>query len=219
MKNSTSLPPTDTSPGLPPETAKLKMPAPSVEPAAGFTSLPDLDKLKLRQDFQNQIGVRKAVVAVPVRKPDRQSFVRTFPDEGGRLTTAVLEDKDMRETYLVDPSLWEELADDVVPKVLVTTVNRRGDLSLWPIRMPGADGRIDDWNRSALEAANRAQRRWVRVSANMAAGMYDVFESTADLGEPTWGTLSFDQIVAIAFKDRFITKMDHPVLRRLRGEI
>jgi hypothetical protein len=32
-------------------------------------------------------------------------------------------------------------------------------LTLWPIRRPGEDGRVDQWNASALEAAEMAQSR------------------------------------------------------------
>ena len=69
----------------------------------------DVNRLRLSQDFANKIGVRKAIITVPVRKPDRQWFVRVHPDSEWRLETAVLELKDERQTYLVDPELWSEL--------------------------------------------------------------------------------------------------------------
>ena len=69
----------------------------------------NLNKLRLSQDFANKVGVKKAIITVPVRKPGRQDFVRVHPDPAMRLETAVLELKDDRETYLVDPDLWSEL--------------------------------------------------------------------------------------------------------------
>ena len=59
----------------------------------------DPAKLRLSQDFEATVGVKKALLTVPARKPDRQWFIRIHPDESWRLTTAVLEDKAERETY------------------------------------------------------------------------------------------------------------------------
>ncbi len=66
----------------------------------------DLERLRLSQDFPSQVGVKKAILTVPVRKPDRQWFIRVHPDPDWRLETAVLELKDERETYLVEPEMW-----------------------------------------------------------------------------------------------------------------
>jgi hypothetical protein len=179
----------------------------------------DPARLRLPQNFGEMVGVKKALLTVPVRKPNRQDFIRVHPSEDYRLETAVLELKDERETYLVDPALCSELPGEIVPKVQFTTINRQGVLMLWPIRLPGEDGRHDEWNRSALEAAQMAQSRWVRVAPNLYLGAYEVYEAVADLPEPDWPELSFQEILRIAFKDRFITDLNHPVIRRLRGEL
>jgi hypothetical protein len=63
-----------------------------------------------------------------------------------------------------------------------------------------------------------AAGKWVRVAANMHLGAYEVFEATANLPGPEWPELSFQHLLRVAFKDRFIQEMDHPVLRKLRGE-
>jgi hypothetical protein len=193
---------------------------PTSEPASPSANNPfDPARLRLSQDFENKIGVKKAVITVPVRKPDRQWFVRVHPSESWRLDTAVLELKEDRETYLVEPSLWPELPGEVVPKVLFTAMNRQGVVFLWPVRLQGLDGKLDEWNRSAMQAAQLAMRGWVRVAANMSLGAYEVFEATADMPKPEWPDISFEQLLRVAFKDRFIRELDHPVVRRLRGEV
>ena len=53
----------------------------------------------------------------------------------------------------------------------------------------------------------------------MSLGGYEVYEATGELPDPEWPDLSFEDIMKVAFKDRFITGMDHPVIRRLNGEI
>jgi hypothetical protein len=178
----------------------------------------DLDRLRLSQDFAEEIGVKKAIVTVPVRKPNRQSFIRIHPDQSWRLETAVLELKDERETFLVEPELWPDLMGEIVPKVLFTAITRQRVVFLWPVRLPGADGRIDEWNRSALEAAHLAIDGWVRVAANMSLGGYEVYQASADLPKPEWPDIGFRGLLEVAFKDRFIRTVDHPVIRRLRGE-
>ena len=112
----------------------------------------DLSRLRLPQDFGDMVGAKKLLTTVPVRKPQRQEFIRVHPGEDWRLQTAALEIKEDRETYLVDPSLWPFLPGEITPKLFVTAVNRQDVVFLWPIRLPGSDGRGDQWNQSALEA-------------------------------------------------------------------
>lgn len=185
--------------------------------AQGVSNAFDPSRLRLSQDFAGSTGVKKHYTTIPVRKPGKQDFVRTHPDPGYRLETAVLELKEERETYLVDPSLWEELPSELTPKVLITFINRQKVLSIWPIRLPGPDGRIDEWNASALEAADMARDSWTRVSANMSLGAYEIFSATGDIPAPEWPVLSFEEILKIAFKGRYIDNLEHPVIQRLLG--
>ena len=145
--------------------------------------------------------------------------MRVHPDPDWRLETAVLELKDERETYLVDPDLWSELPGELIPKVLFTAINRQGVIFLWPVRLPGEDGRGNTWNSSALEATALAAKGWVRIAANMSLGAYEVFQATAELPEPEWPDKDFQSLLEIAFKDHYVRSLDHPMIRRLRGEL
>ena len=161
------------------------------EDSATVNAAPKLDhldpfhpeKLRLSQDFAGEAGVKKALVTVPIRKPSREWFIRTHPEEDYRLQTTVIELKEDHEIYLVDPSLRDELAAEVTfgPRALFTAITRQSVLFLWPLRLPGPDGRIDEWSRSALEAASMASGRWVRVTANFHLNAYEVFEATGDI--------------------------------------
>ena len=178
----------------------------------------DPANLRLSQNFGASAGVKKLTTTIPVRKPGKQDFVRVHPDPAYQIETAVLEFKEERETYLVAPGLWDGLLGELTPKVLFTTINRQKVVSLWPIILPGEDGRINSWSESAMDAATLGQKKWVRVSANMSLGAYDVFEATGEIPEPEWPELDLGQILEIAFKGRFIKDSNHPVLKRLRGE-
>lgn len=179
----------------------------------------DISKLKISQDFASQTGIKKAIITIPIRKPNPQTFVRVRPESEFRLQTAIIEIKEENETYLVIPDLWNDLSSEIVAKVFFTAITRQGDLFLWPIRLPSSDGRIDDYNASALEAATIAEKTWIRLKANRSLGAYDVFEATGDIANPAWPDISFQKIVEIAFRGRIIDNLNHPVLRKLRGEL
>jgi len=196
----------------------------NANPATNNSQIPDpfdVARLTLSQDFQSAAGVKKVLNTIPVRKPSKEWFVRTHPDVEYHINTAVIELKEDNELYLVDPSLWSALAGESTfgPRALITSINRQNVLFLWPIRLPDSDGRIDDWNRSALDASQFARDKWVRVQSNRSLGSYEVFESTGNCGDPSWDSVpTFSEVLRIAFKDRFIQDLEHPVLRRLRGE-
>jgi hypothetical protein len=194
----------------------------STQPAGNAGPDPfDPASLRLSQDFAASVGVKKALLTVPVRKPDKSWFVRVHPDQSYRLQTAVIELKEDRESYLVVKELWPDLATEATfkPKLLVTAINRQGVLFLWELNLPRTDGRVDEWTRSALEAAELATKAWVRVTANMSLGAYEVAQAASTLLDPEWPEKSFKELLRIAFKDRFINDPNHPVLRRLRGEV
>ena len=181
----------------------------------------DPASLRLTQDLAASMGVKKAMLTVPVRKPDKAWFVRVHPSEEYSLQTAVIELKDDRESYLIGRQLWPALTTETTfsPRALFTAINRQGVLFLWPVRLPGADGKLDAWSQSALEAAKMAKAGWIRVSANMSLGAYDVFQASAELASPDWPDTPFRDLLSIAFKDRLISDLGHPVLRKLRGEV
>ena len=181
----------------------------------------DPARLQLPQNFDAMLGIKKVLLTVPVRKPANEWFVQTHPDPNYRLVTAVLELKEDKETYLVDPDLWSALSSESLfsPRAIFTTISRQGVVFMWPIRLPGPDGKIDPWNKSALEAAAMATGQWVRVQSNMDLKAYEVFQAPANLPQPQWPDHKFQDLLRAAFKDHHITTLDHPVLRRLRGEV
>ena len=177
----------------------------------------DLENLKLSQNYAETLNVRKALTTVPVRKPNKQDFVRVHPNSEYQIQTMVLELKDDREMFMVAQHLWSELSGELVPKILCTTINRQGVLTLWPIRLPGEDGKLDEWNSSALKGVVMAQNCWIRVSSNMSLGAYEFFEALGDLPEPEWPDVSFEEIINVAFRGNYIDSLDHPAIQKLRG--
>jgi hypothetical protein len=178
----------------------------------------DLSKLRLDQNFVEMASVKKLLTTVPVRKPLAQDFVRVHPDAAFRMPCAIIELKDDREHYLVTADIVAAVATEVVMKTVYTTINRQGVVFLWPVPLPTPDGRVNEWHRSAQEAAERAIGRWIRMKANMPLGAYEIFEAPDSTPDPVWPEHSFKGLLEIGFRDRLIRSLDHPVLKRLRGE-
>ena len=178
----------------------------------------DLESLRVSQDFVKDSGVKKLLTTIPVRKPNRQDFVRVHHDSSYVLDTMLLNLKEERETYLVAPSFRDEIPQELTHTRLALATNRQKVLFLWQLRLPGSSGKTDAWSMSALEAYEEAKKNWVRISANMSLGAYEIYEALGNLSDPEWPDESMDEIVRIAFRNSFIDSYDHPVLRRLRGE-
>jgi hypothetical protein len=180
----------------------------------------DLDGLRLNTDYTETVGVKKLLRTIPVRKPGSQDWVRVHPQL--RLApAALLELRGDKETYFVLPAAAAELVGEYHVAALYLTINRQGTLSLWPVRLPGSDGKALEWHRSAHQAADIAQTKWTRLRANMDLGAYDiqVADGTASIPEPKWPDESFEEILRIAFRDRCIADSSHPVVQRLRGAL
>jgi len=177
----------------------------------------DLNALRLDQTFVESAGVKKLLTTVPVRKPNPQDFVRVHPSPEYRAAFAVIELKEDREVYLLTPSIARELAGEFVMVMVFTGINRQGVVHLWPVRLPAPDGRVLEWHRSAADAADMATRRWIRIKANMSLGAYEIVEA-ATTAEPEWPAVSFQELIRIGFRDRLVDRLDHPVIKRLRGE-
>ena len=177
----------------------------------------DLSSIRISQDFGAHLGVKKLLTRIPVRKPTKQEFVRVHRNPDYRLDTMVLELKSENETYIVTPDMHEELISDIVPVRLMTTITRQGVVLLWPCKLPGSDGRTNPWHETALEAAEMAQERWIKVSANMHLGGYETHAALGELPEPEWPKEDLQGLVRVAFRDRVISSPDHPVVSMLLG--
>jgi len=175
----------------------------------------DLSRLRLSQDFASKLAVKKELVAVPVSKRHRQEWFRVHSDPTMRFTTTLLEWKEDGQYYLVDPIVAAVVSGEVFLAELFVTINKNGDINLWPVRLPGDDGKWHDAHRTSFEAAQLAITKWVRMVWNKPLGAYDIF--SADYTDPEWPAVDLQTLVKIAFKERFIRDANHPIARSLRG--
>jgi hypothetical protein len=47
---------------------------------------------------------------------------------------------------------------------------------------------------------------------------HEIFTSEHPIPEPEWPDLSFQELFTIAFRDRVIRDLGHPVVKQLRGQ-
>jgi len=179
----------------------------------------DPAQLRLDPSDAENIGVKKLLTSVQVRKPNRHDFVRVHPDEDYRLNVAIIELKEDREVYVLTPDMAQQMPDDFALATLFTAINRQGVPFLWPVKLPGPNGKDNEWYRSAREAAERAMKSWLRIKANMSLGAYELFEATGNFSEPEWPEVEFAEILRTAFRERYVDTIDHPLVKRLRGEV
>jgi hypothetical protein len=181
----------------------------------------DPARYRLGTNYAEMIGTREHLLEVPVRKPGKEAFFRVHLTN--RLETAVLEIGDETgdpESFLVDPSLWPALASEPTfgPCLLVQYQTRQGVNALWKIKLPRPGTKMNPWTRSALQVVGRAESEWVRLKSDRALGAYLAETATGITEDPEWPDYDFGKLLEIAFRDRLITSLDHPVLKRLRGE-
>ncbi|MCB1086059.1 MAG: hypothetical protein KDM63_03365 [Verrucomicrobiae bacterium] len=178
----------------------------------------DLTSFAITED-PGQSYAKKALTTVPVRKPSKEAFVRTSAEADAWKLYPLLELKEEGKFYLLAPQIAAALEYEgestLVKARLVPTVDRQGNLCLWPLK---ETERENDWNISALRAANMAKEMWLRLVSNMSGGFYDTFVAKTQDVEPVWPEEDFAAILKIAFEGRVIKDRDHPVLKHLRGE-
>jgi hypothetical protein len=184
----------------------------------------DLNNFRIPQNYETGLGVKKELSRVPVGKPAKDAWVRVNPDPAWRMEVLILEKKEKesvdKELYLIgNPHLHPLLANEpcVRPRLLVSAMSRQGVFFLWPILLPGPDGKVDTWSKSAMEAANLAQTHWVRLASNKALGAYEIYTASAAFPEPDWPDKPFAELLKRAFAEYLIVDIDHIVLKELSG--
>jgi hypothetical protein len=189
-------------------------------PSSSSTVVDDfeLEALRLPQSFIETAGVKKLLTTVPVRKPNQHDFNRVHPDQAYRANLAVIRLRDERdETFLLTSNIASNLPGEFAMATVFTAVNRQGVLFLWPVMLPQPDGRMNEWHRSAAEAAEMAMTKWVRIKANTSLGAYEIFEAQGLIADPKWPEQSFKELLRIGFRDKLVNTLEHPLVKRLHG--
>ncbi|MFO0692928.1 MAG: hypothetical protein U0230_05180 [Polyangiales bacterium] len=199
--------------------------SPRITPDLGLTktggadSFSFLEKLRIPNGDLEPLQTQKVVSAVYGSKPHKDAFFRTHPGPSYRSSVLGIKARigGTEDVWLVNPSLSALFPKPPSVYELRLTITRDDVLSVWPLRYP-LDPK-DAWGNTAMEAAEIAQTRWIKLVANTNAGYYEAFAAMGALPDPVWPDKSFEELVALAFRDRVIDTANHPTLRMLRGEV
>jgi len=183
------------------------------------SALNDLKSLRLPANYGETLGVKKLLTNVLVGKPKKAQFFRTHISEDMTFPALILEIKEARESYVVVPEFAQEVSELVRPVMLHAAIDRQNNVSLIPVPLPGEDGTRNPWHESLAQAVEHAKLKWIRITANMHAGGYDVYEAEGELPEPEWPAHDIDALVQVAFRGKIITSLDHPIVQSLLGKI
>lgn len=177
----------------------------------------DLNDYRIDNLVDPTLIVAPSISLVPIQKPSKQQFVRVHPEPEFSFPAALLELEETREHYLISPRMRHELEGEYRPTQLVLAVYRGSQSPfLWPLKI-STDGKENSWNDSARLAAEAAKDAWVRVKSDQVSGTYQVIRAESIHDEPFWPDMDMNEIVRLAFKDRFIDSVAHPVVAKLRG--
>ncbi len=179
----------------------------------------DLKKLTLPQNFQDMPGAKKLWTTISVRKPSKTEFFRVLDDDNYTAPMAIIELKEENETYLIHPELYPDLGEFIAPVQVCVAMTRMGAMMIWCPKLP--QERRNSWHDTAMHALELARSKWICMRANMHAGCYEILEATGKLPEPEFPTedLTFTRMIEIAFRDFYVDNLDHPLVKRLSGQV
>ena len=193
--------------------------------AAGTISNPfeNLEDFKVSQDF-NEFETAIDYSVIPLRKPGRQQWFRVNPELqlDNVCFLDVEQDEGSPESFLLTGSVAPQLREmpGVTKRSLRVCVCRPNNTPfVWAIKLPKGSGtKHDEWGRSALDAARRAETEWIRMNSDMKLGAYKCFTSSACWEEPVWPELDMTEVLKRSVGEQhIIASVDHPVIRQLQG--
>lgn len=174
-----------------------------------------LDHLRLDDDI-DEIEIEESQKRIALRKPDKQEYFRVHPDKKYRIDALLLYFDQEKRFYFAAPSIQKDVRSELVSVKLVTCINRRGDVFLWPLKI---SSRQNNWTTSALAGAEAAIENWIRLKPDLNAERYRSLKALSMLDAPEWPDESFENLINRAFQDTQIHSLDHPVIKKLRGEL
>ena len=172
--------------------------------------------VKDNRDFPSHM--LKQRFRVPVRYPYQTEIVRTAPPEKLRATGwPTIADPVTDEVYLIARNAWRRTSHEFLEMHVVgigfaLTVSSAGNSFLWPY-LAGFPGDF-----SAELAIEEARQRWVRVSIDTETGSDHAAPQVVAFSTPKWPRLKHDDVIDIAFADREICSLNHPLMKRIWKE-
>ena len=118
----------------------------------------DLAALKLSDTILS--SAKETLSKLPVRKPTKQEFFRCHPADNMSLITAIYEDKESREFFLIAPEMRGAMValDQLTPVKLVLAITRQNVLIMVPAKLPSNWGRAAGGKRASCSPPSAPRR-------------------------------------------------------------
>lgn len=179
------------------------------------------ENIRLAQEFAPV--ERSATLAIELRRPPGDSFIRCHPDPAYSLTWPVVE-KD-ETVYVLTPKLAKQLESD--PRMATSVKSVRfvlcaiynGPFFLWAVKQPTDPSNQSTIQKAQDQAVAFGMAGWVRVTWNPKLKQHDCFPYVGPpVSDPLWPEKPFSELLKIAMGEaRMIKSADHSVIRKLAG--
>ncbi len=180
----------------------------------------DLEEIRLSQDYQDMVGTVPVLTNVRVSKPSNYTFFRIRPGSDWCVQIYLLDLGKDHGCYVVHPNIAPFVGNLAVPNWLYTAITRDNAVFLFPVKIPRSEAAANPWTISRMRAVEEAKLFWVRMSSNSPRGEYDVVRAQGRLPDPEWPpNITLQDLLNLAFKDRFIRDLNHPEIQKLEGKI
>ncbi len=164
----------------------------------------------------------KRTLRIKARKPNPRRFIRVHPDMKAAVAIFIDpndEDEFEAAPYVVLGGVAEELGSDAEANTAFVYAYATGTLGLWLCRHPRKGN--DVWATTRLAVAEKAQTNWLRCHGSEDGDGYGYTEPVDKFPGPDWDRWlrgrSVFQLLGLAFRDRVIDTLDHPVVRAFEG--
>lgn len=163
-----------------------------------------------------EIRTQKKATTIPVKKPNSQQWFKMHP------TLAILVNlilyKEDGEYYLVHPDMLPYFAGHAKLFKLYLGMNfPSGNLFLYPVRQPDADGNQNSWHQSSERVIVSGKEKWIQQIPEKDIGGYSINEPSGNLVDLSFPEVDIAEVVYKAFKDKIIRDINHPVAKSLLG--
>jgi len=182
----------------------------------------DLSALKTPVDvLDGNIGVKAHPTTLPVRKPNKNEFVRIREGDEFTMPATLITDGERGDTeYIVTGEMCGHpiVVEQARHVNLFLAINRQGVEFLWSVPIPGSNGRPPmEWHLSHEEAATLAHTKWIKMVAEQ--NQYCIMEALGELSDPAWKEGSFAEKVQKSFKGRIIDSDEHDIIKLREGRM
>jgi len=214
--------------GLPSLEDETQSPLPTLESKEGMTFMDEIALCRETQDnplTSDDLGTE--IIQIKVDKPKKIHFFRAMPppEERGYLQVYMVNGAELsnvpKNWYVVTTHLVKALGEYGKPIrkfALVPTIDRDGNIRVWPHSLT-TTGQGESWFNSRQLVIATAIKKWVSFQANNIESNYKITEARDQSLEPKWPLdLKYEDLIHKAVGDHYVTSLNHPVIRSLRGD-